>query len=807
MRYCIMKQILLSGIFLLILSFSAIAQELLLDKATLSKLNGIQYKKSDSLSLKTDRNIKDIPVSVFSLDKSIYELQGLTNLQELTGSVSSLQHAGWDYGVGDQLEIRGLSVAYSNNSLSNNDFGSTSPNGFSPIRSLTNADSVQVVKGANSSLYGVGSVGGMLNITTKTPLNSKYNSVKLTLGSFKTYGVLVDYAQKNTNNISSRFITNIYNSQGWRKVQDQKIEFFPSVAVIKGESQLVVMGEVSKHKNHFDSIGHPIRLYQNKGSNLPAFGTINAGTGYNINGAYSSSGRSSLSNAHKKEVEDTITKNTGFRVFDSGDAVFTGGILRPAKTNNLGASFKYSNNVNGWNVTQYGQVKKTKQNYVRFSGAYNYVNYGNNANPRGPLVKDGQVYPYALRRSEYRRRDFKENSIDYSIDLNKKFNVNGKKHDVLFVAGYKNQSLNVKEASVYDNDNNTLNSNPAPYILDIRKPILPSKDFEEYTVFKKGEYRKQNITYFTGINDVVELSDKLIVRGGISWVKYLQKRYNYRCYDNNSRAYTSNCSTTSGNDTGRNINIGAIYKIEPKLNLFFGYANGTTPHKVTDNVKTSADVIRGAENIEFGVKHTLPNDGLLTFTVFDTSKTNQAYNYNTGKKDTSGDDIYITLYDANKFTFGYEVDLAYKPSDNSFVSATYANTSSMTNTGSSGKIISKETTGIAEHTFNLFGSYTLLGKINPLREHGQLTVFGNIKYVGKRDLPDSWLASKLDAEKVYLKPYSVVNVGAKLDMYNNWSAVFKINNLQNIRYYERRLFSGGLPGANRNFMLILERKF
>ena len=262
-----MKKILLCGLSLSISPFSAVAQELLLDKATFNKLNNIELKKNDSLSLKTNKNIKDIPVSVFSLDKSVYELQGLKNLQELTGSVSSLQPSGDDYGVGDKIEIRGLSVSHTSNSLSNNVV--TGVDGFSPVRSLTNADSVQVIKGANSSLYGIGSVGGMLNITTKTPLNSKYNSVKLTLGSFNTYGVLADYTQKNTNNISSRFVANIYNSRGWRKVQDQKIEFFPSMAVNKGSSQLVLMGEVSNHKNHFDSMGHPLRIYQNIVTSLP----------------------------------------------------------------------------------------------------------------------------------------------------------------------------------------------------------------------------------------------------------------------------------------------------------------------------------------------------------------------------------------------------------------------------------------------------------------------------------------------------------------------------------------------------------
>ena len=815
-----MKKILLCGLSLSVSPFSAVAQELLLDKATFNKLNNIELKKNDSLSLKTNKNIKDIPVSVFSLDKSVYELQGLKNLQELTGSVSSLQPSGNDYGVGDKMEIRGLSVAHTSNSLSNNVI--TNVDGFSPVRSLTNADSVQVIKGANSSLYGIGSVGGMLNITTKTPLNSKYNSVKLTLGSFNTYGVLADYTQKNTNNISSRFVANIYNSRGWRKVQDQKIEFFPSIAVNKGSSQLVLMGEVSNHKNHFDSIGHPLRFYQNKVSSLPlpAFGKIGDGYGYNITGAYGENGSTALTNEHKKAVEDTITKKTGTRVFDIGDSALTGGILRPAKTKNMGVSFKHSNEINGWNVTQYGQVKKTKQDYVRLAGAYNYLNYEGsykskqknkrikafNVNPRAPLVKDGQIYPYALRRAEYRRRYFKENSIDYSIDFKKEFNVNGKKHDVLFVAGYKNQSLDVKEASVNDSDTGN-NASPAPYILDMRKPILPSKNFEEYTVFKKSEYLQKNTTYFAGVNDVVELSDDLIVRGGFSWVKYLQKRHNYRCYNSRLRSYASNCSITASNDKAYNINFGATYKVDPKLNIFFGYATGSTPHNVSSTDASKANVMRGAQNIELGAKYTLPNDGLLTFTLFDTAKTNQAFNYDTGEKDSNSDIIYKTLYSASEFTSGYEVDLAYKPSKNSFMSIAYANTNSHKKESKSGKINTLEVMGIARHTFNLFGSYTLPGKINPLRKQGQLTVFGNVKYVGKRKLPDSWLSGALNSQKVYLEPHAVVNVGARLDMLNKWSAVFRLNNLQNKRYYERRLFSGGLPGASRNFVLTLEKKF
>ena len=69
-----------------------------------------------------------------------------------------------------------------------------------------------------------------------------------------------------------------------------------------------------------------------------------------------------------------------------------------------------------------------------------------------------------------------------------------------------------------------------------------------------------------------------------------------------------------------------------------------------------------------------------------------------------------------------------------------------------------------------------------------------------------WVNKVLDTQMVYLEPYAVVNVGARLDMLNKWSAVFRLNNLQNKRYYERRLYAGGLPGASRNFILTLEKK-
>ena len=792
------------------------AQEFVLDGVSVKKINKIKVLKKDGVALKSKKYIKDIPVSVFSIDKTVYETQGFNNVQDLTGQVSNLTPAGWDYGIGDNLEIRGLGVSYTKDGLSHS--ATYNVESMSPVRSLTNADSVQVIKGANGSLYGLGAVGGMINLTTKTPLNARHNSVKITLGSFQTYGVLVDYTKKHTNAISSRIIANNYSSKGWRSVTDKKMELFPSLAVKKGTSSFVIMGEISQSKNLFDSIGHPVRIYQHKGANVSSTGKINAGSGYSIAGAYGEDGTSDLSAAHIKEVEDTITKNAGFKPFDTGKNYLSGGILKPAKTDNLGTNFMYSNHYKGWNITQHGQVRNVKQSYVRIAGAYNYVDYDDwgskNKNPKAPLVRDSKVYPYALRRAEYRRRIFKENSVDYSIDAKKDFMWGGKKHNVLITAGIKQQYLDVKEASVYDADTSISkgvnNDNPAPYITDMRNPVLPEKDFDQYTVMKKDEYKKTNTTYFVGANDVVDINDKLTVRGGLSVIKYKQNRENSRCLSK-TKTFVTDCTTTSSDSTGNTVNLGAVYKLTQKLNGFMGYAKGKTPHSVTGNPDTTSKTMQSTENKEIGVKYSLPNNGLLTATYFQTAKKDMKYLWDTGNRDSEDAIIYSTKYDGRDYTKGFEVDLSFKPTPALFVSMTYARLNAKSNRVPGDNIISKgaslieyDMTGVAKDTFNVFSRYTLPKSMQAIKT-GQVSVFGNIKHVGKRYLPGSWAVRNFDS--TYLPAYTVLNMGASLEMDNQLTAIFRVNNVTNKKYYSRRLFFGGLPGAERNYMLTLEYKF
>ncbi|WP_139379769.1 TonB-dependent receptor plug domain-containing protein, partial [Zoogloea sp. LCSB751] len=79
--------------------------------------------------------------------------QGVDNLQDLIRNISGVTQAGNNYGIGDNLVIRGLGANYTYDGMYG---GAGLGNTFNPTRSLTNVESVEVLKGPATGLYGMG---------------------------------------------------------------------------------------------------------------------------------------------------------------------------------------------------------------------------------------------------------------------------------------------------------------------------------------------------------------------------------------------------------------------------------------------------------------------------------------------------------------------------------------------------------------------------------------------------------------------------------------------------------------------------
>lgn len=140
---------------------------------------------------KTDALIRDLPQSIQVLDAGLLRDAGVTDLSgalDLSATISKQSDFG---GLWNSYSIRGFA--------GHPDFGSdymvngfSSSRGYNGVRDGANTQSVEVLKGPSSALYGRGEPGGTINISTKKPLFKAANTLELSAGSFDVYRAAID---------------------------------------------------------------------------------------------------------------------------------------------------------------------------------------------------------------------------------------------------------------------------------------------------------------------------------------------------------------------------------------------------------------------------------------------------------------------------------------------------------------------------------------------------------------------------------------------------------------------------------------
>ncbi|WP_304182577.1 Plug domain-containing protein, partial [Pseudoalteromonas prydzensis] len=109
---------------------------------------------NSGLATKSDMSLMETPAPIVVVDQELINSQGVDNLQDLARNISGVTQAGNNYGIGDNLVIRGLGANYTYDGMYG---GAGLGNTFNPTRSLTNVEAVEVLKGPATGLYGMGS--------------------------------------------------------------------------------------------------------------------------------------------------------------------------------------------------------------------------------------------------------------------------------------------------------------------------------------------------------------------------------------------------------------------------------------------------------------------------------------------------------------------------------------------------------------------------------------------------------------------------------------------------------------------------
>lgn len=132
---------------------------------------------------KTDTPLIETPVSVQVVPRAVMDDQQVISVADAMKNVSGVQPGG--YAFYDNFILRGFDAG-----------GSTYRNGLRHISTTAletaNLDAIEVLKGPASILYGRTEPGGLINLSTKRPLDVPYYSIQQQFGSYNFYRTTID---------------------------------------------------------------------------------------------------------------------------------------------------------------------------------------------------------------------------------------------------------------------------------------------------------------------------------------------------------------------------------------------------------------------------------------------------------------------------------------------------------------------------------------------------------------------------------------------------------------------------------------
>lgn len=142
-----------------------------------------------STATKTDTPIMETPYSVTVVPQQVLKDKQVIRVEDAVTSVAGVQTSYTNGGLSDVFIMRG----FQNTNLYLDGFLLPSAlGGGTSKREVANLEQIEVLKGAGSILYGRSDPGGIINLVTKRPQTSPYNSIQQQFGSYGFYRTAVD---------------------------------------------------------------------------------------------------------------------------------------------------------------------------------------------------------------------------------------------------------------------------------------------------------------------------------------------------------------------------------------------------------------------------------------------------------------------------------------------------------------------------------------------------------------------------------------------------------------------------------------
>ena len=200
-----------------------------------------------------DVPLESLPQQVQVISGDMLNQLGKVNFQNALDMAGGVARQNGFGGLWDSFAIRGfagdenLPSGYLINGFSGG-------RGYSGNRDTSNIETIEILKGPGSALYGRGEPGGTINVVTKKPQFEREGYVKASVGNYSTRRVEADYTNELSDSVAFR-INGAYKDAGSFRdtIDTEKLDLTPSLLfLLSDKTSLNYELEILNQKTPFD---------------------------------------------------------------------------------------------------------------------------------------------------------------------------------------------------------------------------------------------------------------------------------------------------------------------------------------------------------------------------------------------------------------------------------------------------------------------------------------------------------------------------------------------------------------------------
>ncbi len=537
------------------------------------------YKPEAVESPKYTAPLLDTPQTVTVIPESVIKDQNLMSLRDVLSTVPGITFGAGEGGggYGDSVNLRGFTA--------NSDI---TVDGVRDSAQYTRSDpfnleQIEVVNGANSVYGGSGSVGGTINIVSKTAKDTAFTTLSGGVGTDSYFRGTIDTNQVINESTAVRLnVMGHMQDMPGRKVEEAKRwGIAPSVAFGLGSPTRFTFNFVHQHDNNTPQYG--VGYFKNAYNNGPVPGA-DAGNYYGY------------ANMDQQRIN-----------LDAGTAIVT---------HDFDANFSLRNLTRYQQVTQFSLVNPPQGTWCVANGTATGMNIATGAACAAPLLPN-TLLPSGPRGTT---RATKNTKLYNQTDLMMRFAAGAIQHSTVFGVSVSSESFRL------DNGNSqrtAAGATPTYPLMNITTPDTTYTGPMSYIQAgaQDGTLRNQAVYLF----ETAEITPQIELNGGM--------RYEHNEGTHTTATYSATGVFASQGPMFQNedylfsYRFGLVYKPIPDASIYAAYGNSKAPSKTSVNgactAATCSVAPETAENYEFGAKWNLLDNRLsLTGSVFRNARTN-----------------------------------------------------------------------------------------------------------------------------------------------------------------------------------------